>query len=201
MKGSKTLLTKLILTMAIIVTLVPLLVSYEVKEASASKTTLTTTTPITSASSKVAAGYGIGTLICPNRLAFNNEQINFDVSKSKGGGGVVGATEGVGPSTAGSWSIHPSNSYASDTNSGSIDNIIHLSSPSSSSSSPDHNILLKGVEQHDNICSKGGSSGLKTNNITIAGECNVKGTTTILLTALDGKKGTLNGMILCDVMK
>jgi len=56
MKGSKTLLTKLILTMAIIVTLVPLLVSYEVKEASASKTTLTTTTPITSASSKVAAG-------------------------------------------------------------------------------------------------------------------------------------------------
>jgi hypothetical protein len=203
MKGSKTLLTKLILTMAIIVTLVPLLVSYEVKEASASKTTLTTTTPITSASSKVAAGYGIGTLICPNRLAFNNEQINFDVSKSKGGGGVVGATEGVGPSTAGSWSIHPSNSYASDTNSGSIDNIIHLSSPSSSSSSssPDHNILLKGIEQHDNICSKGGSSSLKTNNIIIAGECNVKGTTTILLTALDGKKGTLNGMILCDVMK
>ena len=186
--------------MAIIVTLVPLLVSYEVKEASASKTTLTTTTPITSASSKVAAGYGIGTLICPNRLAFNNEQINFDVSKSKGGGGVVGATEGVGPSTAGSWSIHPSNSYASDTNSGSIDNIIHLSSPSSSSS-PDHNILLKGIEQHDNICSKGGSSSLKTNYITIAGQCNVKGTTTILLTALDGKKGTFNGMIFCDVMK
>lgn len=201
MKGSKTLLTKLILTMAIIVTLVPLLFSYEVKEASASKTTLTTTTSITSDSSKGAAGYGIGTLICPNRLAFNNEQINFDVSKSKGGGGVVGATEGVGPSTAGSWSIHPSNSYASDTNSGSIDNIIHLSSPSSSSSSPDHNILLKGIEQHDNICSKGGSSSLKTNYITITGHCNVKGTTTILLTALDGKKGTFNGMILCDVMK
>jgi len=198
MKGSKTLLTKLILTMAIIVMLVPLLFSYEVKEASASKTTLTTTTPIASASSKVATGYGIGTLICPNRLAFNNEQINFDVSKSKGGGGVVGATEGVGPLTAGGWSIHPSNSYASDTNSGSIDNIIHLSS---SSSSPDHNILLKGIEQHDNICSKGGSSSLKTNYITITGQCNVKGTTTILLTALDGKKGTLNGMILCDVMK
>jgi hypothetical protein len=197
MKGSKTLLTKLILTMAIIVTLVPLLFSYEVKEASASKTTLTTTTPIASASSKVAAGYGIGTLICPNRLAFNNEQINFDVSKSKGGGGVVGATEGVGSLTAGGWSIHPSNSYASDTNSGSIDNIIHLSS--SSSSSPDHNILLKGIEQHDNICSKGGSSSLKTNYITITGQC--KGTTTILLTALDGKKGTFNGMILCDVMK
>ena len=197
MKGSKTLLTKLILTMAIIVTLVPLLFSYEVKEASASKTTLTTTTPIASASSKVAAGYGIGTLICPNRLAFNNEQIDFDVSKSKGGGGVVGATAGVGPLTAGGWSIHPSNSYASDTNSGSIDNIIHLSS----SSSPDHNILLKGIEQHDNICSKGGSSSLKTNYITITGQCNVKGTTTILLTALDGKKGTFNGMILCDVMK
>jgi hypothetical protein len=198
MKGSKTLLTKLILTMAIIVTLVPLVFSYEVKEASASKMTLTTTTPITSASSKVAAGYGIGTLICPNRLAFNNEQINFDVSKSKGGGGVVGATEEVGPLTAGGWSIHPSNSYASDTNSGSIDNIIHLSS---SSSSPDHNILLKGIEQHDNICSKGGSSSLKTNYITITGQCNIKGTTTILLTALDGKKGTFDGMILCDVMK
>jgi hypothetical protein len=200
MKGSKTLLTKLILTMATIVTLVPLLFSYEVKEASASKTTLITTTSIASASSKVAAGYGIGTLICPNRLVFNNEQINFDVSKSKGGGGVVGATEGVGPLTPGGWSIHPSNSYASDTNSGSIDNIIHLSS-SSSLSSPYHNILLKGIEQHDNICSKGGSSSLKTNYITITGQCNVKGTTTILLTSLDGKKGTFNGTILCDVMK
>jgi hypothetical protein len=199
MKGSKTLSTKLILTMATIVTLVPLLFSYEVKEASASKTTLTTTTSIASASSKVAAGYGIGTLICPNRLVFNNEQINFDVSKSKGGGGVVGATEGVGPLTPGGWSIHPSNSYASDTNSGSIDNIIHLSS--SSLSSPYHNILLKGIEQHDNICSKGGSSSLKTNYITITGQCNVKGTTTILLTSLDGKKGTFNGTILCDVMK
>jgi len=184
--------------MATIVTLVPLLFSYEVKEALASKTTLTTTTPITSASSKVAAGYGIGTLICPNRLAFNNEQINFDVSKSKGGGGVVGATEGVGPLTAGGWNIHPSNSYASDTNLGSIDNIIHLSSSSSSTSD---NILLKGIEQHDNICSKGGSSSLKTNYITITGQCDVKGTTTILFTALDGKKGTFNGTILCDVMK
>ena len=198
MKGSKTLLTKLILTMATIVTLVPLLFSYEVKEASASKTTLTTTTSIANASSKVAAGYGIGTLICPNRLVFNNEQINFDVSKSKGGCEVVGATEGVGPLTAGGWSIHPSNSYASDTNLGSIDNIIHLSSSSSSTSD---NVLLKGIEQHDNICSKGGSSSLKTNYITITGQCNVKGTTTILLTAFDGKKGTFNGMILCDVMK
>ena len=61
MKGSKTLLTKLILTMAIIVTLVPLLFSYEVKEASASKTTLTTTTPIASASSKVK--YNLSALI------------------------------------------------------------------------------------------------------------------------------------------
>jgi hypothetical protein len=110
----------------------------------------------------------------------------------------MGATEGVGPLTVGGWSIHPSNSYASDTNSGSIDNIIHLSS---SSSSPDHNILFKGIEQHDNICSKGGSSSLKTNYITITGQCNVKGTTTILPTALDGKKGTFNDMILCDVIK
>ena len=198
MKASKTLLTKLILTMATIVTLVPLLFSYEVKEASASKTTLTTTTSIANASSKVAAGYGIGTLICPNRLVFNNEQINFDVSKSKGGGGVVGATEGVGALPAGGWSIHPSNSYASDTNLGSIDNIIHLSSSSSSTSD---NILLKGIEQHDNICSKGASSSLKTNYITITGQCDVKGTTTILFAALDGKKGTFNGTILCDVMK
>jgi hypothetical protein len=115
----------------------------------------------------------------------------------------VEATEGVGPLTADGWSIHPSNSYASDTNSCSIDNIIHLSSSSSSSSSssPDPNTLLKGIEQHDNICSKGGSSSLKTKYITITGQCNVKGTTTILLTALDGKKGIFNGMIFCDVIK
>src|SRR5947209_3538287 len=36
-----------------------------------------------SANTKIAAGYGAGTITCPNKLVFNNEQIQFQVNKSK----------------------------------------------------------------------------------------------------------------------
>jgi hypothetical protein len=36
-----------------------------------------------SANSKIAGGYGAGTITCPNKLVFNNEQIQFQVNKSK----------------------------------------------------------------------------------------------------------------------
>jgi hypothetical protein len=35
------------------------------------------------AANKVASGFGTGTLVCPNGLTFNNEQIQFEVNKSK----------------------------------------------------------------------------------------------------------------------
>ena len=39
-----------------------------------------------SASTKIAWGYGAGTITCPNKLVFNNEQIQFQVNKSKAAG-------------------------------------------------------------------------------------------------------------------
>jgi hypothetical protein len=36
-----------------------------------------------STSIKIAGGYGVGTLTCPNKLVLNNEQIQFQVNKSK----------------------------------------------------------------------------------------------------------------------
>src|SRR2546428_5418472 len=36
-----------------------------------------------SANTKIAGGYGAGTITCPNKLVFNNEQIQFQVNKSK----------------------------------------------------------------------------------------------------------------------
>lgn len=35
------------------------------------------------ANTKVVGGYGVGTITCPNNLVFNNEQIQFQVNKSK----------------------------------------------------------------------------------------------------------------------
>src|SRR2546430_11665095 len=39
-----------------------------------------------SANTKIAGGYGAGTITCPNKLVFNNEQIQFQVNKSKAAG-------------------------------------------------------------------------------------------------------------------
>ena len=36
-----------------------------------------------SANTKIAGGYGVGTITCPNKLIFNNEQMQFQVNKSK----------------------------------------------------------------------------------------------------------------------
>src|SRR5207245_7209417 len=46
-----------------------------------------------SANTKIAGGYGVGTITCPNKLVFNNEQIQFQVNKSK--------AAGVGPNDQG----------------------------------------------------------------------------------------------------
>src|SRR5712692_8409723 len=44
-----------------------------------------------SANTKIAGGYGVGTITCPNKLVFNNEQIKFQVNKSRATG--VGSNE------------------------------------------------------------------------------------------------------------
>ena len=39
-----------------------------------------------SANTTLAGGYGFGSVICPNKLVFNNEQIQFQANKSKSDG-------------------------------------------------------------------------------------------------------------------
>lgn len=193
-KGKKARLTMLILIIATMITFVPLLITYNVKEATAA------TVPNTSAS-QIYDGYGIGKLICSNGLSFNNEQIHFEVTKNKeeravaGGGGGVGGARSL---TAGDWSIHTISRYATEANSGSIDEVVFSSSPSN----PHNNIIIKGTEHDDSICNKSANSVvLKNNYVTIAGQCNIKGTTIISFSAIDGKKGTFQGSIICDKIK
>src|SRR4051794_36555273 len=85
---------------------------------------------------KIFAGYGIGILICANRLILNNEKIHFGVITNRKGGGVL--------STAGDWSIGITLNLNMHTKYtlGYIDEIAHSSSPLSLH----NNILLKGTE-------------------------------------------------------
>src|SRR5690348_4963002 len=183
-KGKKAKLTMLILIIATMITFVPLLITYNVKEATAA------TVPNTSAS-QIYDGYGIGKLICPNGLSFNNEQIHFEVTKNKGEhagvGGGVGVGVGVGGRgarslTAGDWSIHTISRYATEANSGSIYEVVFSATPSN----PHNNIIIKGTEHNDSICNKSANSVvLKNNYVTIAGQCNIKGATIISFSAID----------------
>lgn len=192
-KGKKAKLTMLILIIATMITFVPLLITYNVKEATAA------TVPNTSAS-QIYDGYGIGKLICPNGLSFNNEQIHFEITKNKGehageGGGGGGGARSL---TAGDWSIHTISRYATEANSGSIYEVVFSSTPSN----PHNSIIVKGTEHDDSICNKSANSVvLKNNYVTIAGQCNIKGTTIISFSAIDGKKGTFQGSIICDKIK
>ncbi len=194
-KGMKAKLTMLILIIATMITFVPLLITYNVKEATAA------TLPNTSAS-QIYDGYGIGKLICSNGLSFNNEQIHFEVTKNNGeragaGGGGGGGGGGARSLTAGDWSIHTISRYATEDNVGSIYEVVFSSSPSSSH----NNIIIKGTEHDDSICNKSASGVVvKTNYVTIAGHCNINGTI-IWFSAIDGKKGTFQGLIICDKIK
>ena len=194
-KGKKAKLTMLILIIVTMITFVPLLITYNVKEATAA------TVPNTSAN-QIYDGYGIGKLICPNGLSFNNEQIHFEVTKNKGeregAGGGGGGGRGARSLTAGDWSIHTISRYATEANSGSIYEVVFSSTPSN----PHNSIIVKGTEHDDSICNKSANSVvLKNNYVTIAGQCNIKGTTIISFSAIDGKKGTFQGSIICDKIK
>ena len=136
---------------------------------------------------KMASGFGIGTLVCPNGKTFNNEQIQFEVSKSK---------KKAEPVTSDNWSIGALNlqPHLAHPNFGSISGI-HLSSSLKE-------ISIKGSENQDNICQTVNRIGstVKINYISIAGQCNTKDTI-ILFTSLDGKKGSFKGTIICNLLR
>ncbi|MDP9288202.1 MAG: hypothetical protein M3P08_08400 [Thermoproteota archaeon] len=150
-----------------------------------------------SANTKIAGGYGAGTITCPNKLVFNNEQIQFQVNKSKAAG--VGSNEqGTIKSSliSGFWKVGTLNMpHTTHINLGSISDL-HLSSSL-------HNISVKGIEQQDNICKNGNdnmNTSVKLNYINITGQCNTKDTR-MSFTSLDGKKGTFNGTIVCNALR
>jgi hypothetical protein len=126
------------------------------------------------APTEVVSGFGMGTLTCPNRLTFNNEQIQFEVTGKK--------------VTSGIWNIGALN--PAHPNSGSI-NGIDLSSKL-------NDISIHGSENQDNICQSG--SIVKVNYISITGKCNTNDAV-ISFAALDGKKGSFKGTIICNLIR
>src|SRR5437879_1866405 len=122
-----------------------------------------------SANTKIAGGYGAGTITCPNKLVFNNEQIQFQVNKSKATG--LGSNEqGTIKSSliSGFWKVGTLN----------MPNTTHINLGSISDlrlSSSLHKISVKGVEQQDNICKNDSTNAsVKLNYINITRQCNVK---------------------------
>ena len=150
-----------------------------------------------SSNTKIAGGYGAGTITCPNKLVFNNEQIQFQVNKSRAAG--VGSNEqGTIKSSliSGFWKVGTLNMpHTTHINLGSISDL-HLSSSL-------HNISVKGIEQQNNICknvSDNTNTSVKSNYINITGQCNAK-ESQISFTSVDGKKGTFNGTIVCNALR
>jgi hypothetical protein len=150
-----------------------------------------------SANTKIAGGYGVGTITCPNKLVFNNEQIQFQVNKSKASG--VGPNEQgtiKSSSISGFWELGTLNvPHTTHINSGPI-NDLHLSSSL-------HNISVKGIEKQNSICKNGSdnmNSNVKFNYINITGQCNAK-ESQMSFTSVDGKKGTFNGTIVCNALR
>src|SRR2546428_8362421 len=148
-----------------------------------------------SANTKIAGGYGVGTISCPNKLVFNNEQIQFQVNKSKAAG--LGSNEQgtIRPSLiSGFWKVGTLN----------MPNTTHINLGSISDlrlSSSLHKISVKGVEQQDNICKNDSTNAsVKFNYINITGQCNVK-ESRMSFTSVDGIKGTFNGTIVCNALR
>jgi len=149
------------------------------------------------ANTKIAGGYGVGTLTCPNKLVFNNEQIQFQVNKSKAVGAGLNE-QGTTKSSliSGVWKVGTLNMpHTTHINLRSISDL-HLSSSL-------HNMSVKGIEQRDNICKNingNMNTSVKFNYINITGQCNVK-ESEISFTSVDGKKGTFNGSIICNPLR
>jgi hypothetical protein len=148
------------------------------------------------ADTKVAGGYGVGTITCPDKLVFNNEQFQFQVNKSKAVGSSEQGTNKSSSLISGAWKIGTLNvPLTTHINSGSISDL-HLSSSL-------HNISVKGVEQQNNICKNGidnTSPSVKFNYINITGKCNTK-ESQMSFTSVDGKRGAFNGTIVCNALR
>lgn len=147
-----------------------------------------------SAKTTLVGGFGFGSVTCPNKLVFNNEQIQFQANKSKsdGMGSIAHATSNSSSlHVSGFWTVGTlSFPHTSHLTLGPVKDL-HLSSSS-------HQVVVKGIQQQDNICksNNGVSRTLLPNNyLNITGQCGTQ--SRILVSSIDGIKGTFNGTIVC----
>ena len=144
------------------------------------------------ANTKIAGGYGVGTITCPNKLTFNNEQIQFLINKSEVAAGTVKSSSLI----SGFWKVGTLNvPNTTHINLGLISDL-HLSSTL-------HNVSIKGIKQQYNICNSENSNintNFKLNYINITGQCNTTDGP-ILYTSTDGEKGTFTGTIICNALR
>ena len=139
-----------------------------------------------SANTTLAGGFGFGSVICPNKLVFNNEQIQFQANKSKSAHTIDNSSFVSGFWTVGTLSIP----HTVHLTLGPVKEL-HLASSL-------HKIVVKGIQQEDNICKSGNNSASgipKSNYINITGQCNTQ--SRILVSSVDGVKGTFNGTVVC----
>jgi hypothetical protein len=145
------------------------------------------------AKTTLVGGFGFGSVTCPNKLVFNNEQIQFQANKSKsdGMGSIAHATSNSSSHVSGFWTVGTlSYPHTSHLTLGPVKDL-HLSSSL-------HKVVVKGIQQEDNICKSNNSVGrtlMPNDYLNITGQCGIQ--SRILVSSIDGIKGTFNGTIVC----
>ena len=146
-----------------------------------------------SAKTTLVGGFGFGSVICPNKLVFNNEQIQFQANKSKsdGMGAIEHAMSNSPSNVSGFWTVGTlSFPHTAHLTLGQVKDL-HLASSL-------HKVVVKGIQQEDNICKSNNNVSrtlLPNNYLNITGQCGTQ--SRILVSSIDGIKGTFNGTIVC----
>jgi hypothetical protein len=146
-----------------------------------------------SAKTTLVGGFGFGSVTCPNKLVFNNEQIQFQANKTKsdGMGSIAHATGNSSSHVSGFWTVGTlSYPHTSHLTLGPVKDL-HLSSSL-------HKVVVEGIQQEDNICKSNNSVGrtlMPNNYLNITGQCGIQ--SRILVSSIDGIKGAFNGTIVC----
>jgi hypothetical protein len=109
-----------------------------------------------SAKTTLVGGFGFGSVTCPNKLVFNNEQIQFQANKSKSDGmGSIAHATSNSSHVSGFWTVGTLNfPHTSHLTLGPVKDL-HLSSSL-------HKVVVNGIQQEDNICNSQNKSVSRT---------------------------------------
>jgi hypothetical protein len=142
-----------------------------------------------SANTTLVGGFGFGSVTCPNKLVFNNEQLQFQANKSKSAHAIGKSSSSF---VSGFWTVGTlSFPHTAHLTLGPIKDL-HLASSL-------HKVVVKGIQQEDNICKSPNNSVSRTllpnNYLNITGQCGTQ--SRILVSSIGGIKGTFTGTIVC----